>query len=115
MKLEAAAVSMESKALNWFQWADGRRPICQWQELKTLLLECFGLTQEGSTCEKFLAIQQEGMVRDYRRLFEALSSPLTDLSEEVLESTFINGLRPDIRAKVRMMKPNGLPRIMEFA
>ncbi|GMN32864.1 hypothetical protein TIFTF001_046644 [Ficus carica] len=95
--------------------ADGCRPIRRWQELKTLLLERFRLTQEGSTCEKFLAIRQEGTVYDYHRLFEALSSPLTDLSEEVLESTFINGLRADIWAEVRMMKPSGLPRIMEFA
>lgn len=80
-KLEAAAVSMEGEALNWFQWADGRRPIRRWPELKTLMLERFGLTQKGSTCEKFLTIRQEGTVRDYRRQFEALSSPLTDLSE----------------------------------
>ena len=83
--------------------------------MKNLLLERFGLTQEGSTCEKFLAIRQEGTVWDYRCLFEALSSPLTGLSEDVLESTFINGLRLDTRSEVRMMKPSGLPRIMEFA
>ncbi|GMN35142.1 hypothetical protein TIFTF001_042175 [Ficus carica] len=98
-KLEAATVSMEGEALNWFQWADGRRPIHRWPELKTLMLERFGLTQEGSTCEKFLAIQQEGTVRDYQCQFEAVSSLLIDLSEDVLESTFVNGLRPDIQRK----------------
>lgn len=114
-KLEAVAVSMEGEALNWFQWANGRRPICYWQDLKNLLLERLVLTQQGSTCEKFLVIRQEGTVPDYHCLFEALSSPLTGLSEDVLESTFIKGLRPDIRVQVRMMKPSGLPQIMEFA
>lgn len=32
-----------------------------------------------------------------------------------MESTFVNGLRPDIRAEVRMMKSSRLARIMEFA
>ena len=51
-KLEAAAVNMEGEALNWFQWVD-----VHWLELNNLLLELFELTQEGSKCEKFLAIQ----------------------------------------------------------
>ena len=33
----------------------------------------------------------------------------------MMDSTFINGLRPNIRAEVRMFKSNGLSRIMEFA
>ena len=51
---------------------------------------------------------------NYCRQFEALSSPLTDLSDDVLESTFINELLSDIRVEVRMMKLSGLARIMEF-
>lgn len=32
-----------------------------------------------------------------------------------MESTFINGLKPEVRAEVRMLKPSGLGRIMELA
>lgn len=31
-----------------------------------------------------------------------MAVPLTDISEEVMESTFINGLKPDIKAEVRL-------------
>ncbi|GMN31282.1 hypothetical protein TIFTF001_003189 [Ficus carica] len=57
----------------------------------------------------------ESTVREYRRVFESLASPSLKLPEHVMESTFINGLLPDIRAEVRMLKPEGLARIMEFA
>lgn len=36
-----------------------------WGEIKANLLDRFGLTQEGSVCEKFLAIRQERTVREY--------------------------------------------------
>lgn len=32
-----------------------------------------------------------------------------------MESTFINGLKPEVQAEVRMLKPSGLGRIMERA
>lgn len=48
-------------------------------------------------------------------MFELLASPLLDVPKHVLENNFINGLRLEIRAEVRMMKPIGLARLMEFA
>ena len=40
---------------------------------------------------------------------------IDDVSKHVQESTFINGLKPEIRAEVRMMKPTGLIEVMKFA
>ena len=37
-----------------------------------------------------------------------MSTPMVGLLEEVLESTFVKGLKLDIRAEVRVLKPNGL-------
>lgn len=114
-KLDIAVVSLEGEALAWFQWEDGRSPIRSWMVLKLMILERFRPTQEGSLCEKFLSLRQETTVRDYRRQFEILAAPLTELSEQVLESTFVKGLKPDIKAEIRLMKPEGLGRIMEVA
>ncbi|EXB38291.1 hypothetical protein L484_013924 [Morus notabilis] len=114
-KLDVAVVSLEGEALAWFQWEDGRSPIRSWMVLKLMLLERFRPMQEGSLCEKFLSLRQETTVRDYRRQFEILAAPLTELSEQVLESTFVKGLKPEIRAEIRLMKPERLGRIMEVA
>ena len=55
-KLEAAVISLDGEALAWFQWADGRRPIGSWLELRSALLNRFRESQEGSSCEKLLAL-----------------------------------------------------------
>ena len=84
--LDVAAFGFDSEARAWFQWEDRRRKMVSWDELKSRLLVRFGLTQEGSLCEKFLALRKEGSVREFRQIFEAMAS--------VLQGVFINGLRP---------------------
>lgn len=65
--------------------------------------------------EEFLALRQSGSVREYRRRFEQMASTLDDISKQVLESTFINGLRSDIRAELKVLGPTGLEKAMELA
>lgn len=114
-KLEAAAVCFEGEALAWFQWEDDRQPMRRWEDLKTLVMERFRTSQEGTQLEKLLALRQVSSVRDYRRQFAALAAPLPPILEEVLECNFVNGLTPIIRAEVRMMKPHGLAHTMVLA
>ena len=71
--------------------------------------------QEGSLCEQFLAVRQQGTVAAYRREFEILATPLKGISEEVMESTFMNGLLPEIWAELRLLQPYGLGHLMEMA
>ena len=54
-------------------------------------------------------------MRKYLRAFELLGATLEDVPEHVQESTFINGLRPEIKAEIRMLKPKGLREVMNFA
>lgn len=44
-----------------------------------------------------------------------VSHTVKGVSDEVLESTFINGLRPNIRVEIRLLGPNGSGPIMEIA
>ena len=90
-KLVAAAMSLYGDALSWYQWIDSREAFGSWENLKTRLLLCFRPTQEGSLCEQFLAVPQRGSVAEYRREFKILATPLKGISEEVMESTFMNG------------------------
>ena len=110
----AAAISLDSEALAWFQWEKGRRPIQNWLQLKSRLLDRFGHTQDGTMCEQFLSLKQEGSVCDYLRAFEQLEMTLEDVPKHIQESTFINGLKPNIQAEVRIMKPEGLREVMKF-
>lgn len=52
---------------------------------------------------------------EYRRRFIELAVPLDNVPEEVSLGNFINGLRPKIRAKLRILEPNNLGRVMDLA
>lgn len=68
----------------------------------------------GKTGEaKFLALRQEGSVREYRPWFELLAALLPKISKALLEGHFTNGLKPEIKAELRVLKPRGLEEIME--
>ncbi|GKD00823.1 hypothetical protein Tco_1171097 [Tanacetum coccineum] len=51
-----------------------------------------------------LGITQDGTARDYVVLFERLAYQLVGVPEPVLEGTFISGLKPELRAYVRVMQ-----------
>ncbi|KAF8393178.1 hypothetical protein HHK36_021419 [Tetracentron sinense] len=92
-----------------------KRSIVLWEEMKILLLKQFRSTQAGSLHEQWLALVQEGSVREYRQKFIELSAPLENASDEVALGNFINGLKPDIRVEVRILEPNNLSRAMDLA
>ncbi|XP_020705860.1 uncharacterized protein LOC110116562 [Dendrobium catenatum] len=114
-KLTAAGLCLEGKALAWYQWRDMRRPIRSWREFKGCLLERFQTSRGGDFYEQFFALTQEGTVAEYRDRFEYLASRLDRLSETVLEGNFMKGLKPEIRAAVRVMRPHDLGEAMELA
>ena len=58
-------------------------------------------SQGGSLCERFLALRQEGSVREFCQTFETTTSMLQGVAEA--EGVFINRLGPEIRAEVRLV------------
>ena len=80
-----------------------------------MLLKRFRPSQEGTMYEALLTLRQVGTVRDYRRQFETMALLLMEVSEQVLKSSFINGLKPEIQAKLLMLQPMGLGRLMALA
>ena len=107
-KMMVAGVSFEDKALAWYRWVDARTPFTSWNGLKRQILGRFGSSQAGSLCERFLDIRQTGTVAEYRQDYELMSTSMTGLPDEVLESAFVKGLKLEIRAEVRVFKPIGL-------
>ena len=80
-----------------------------------MIQERFRPTQEGTAYEQFLALRQVGTVDEYRRQFELLAASLNDIPDTIQEGNFINGLKEEIRAEIRMAQPKGLGRIMDLA
>ena len=71
--------------------------------------------RKGSLYGRFLRIQQTATVDEYRNLFDKWVAPLSDLSEKVVEETFMSGLKPWIQVEMDFCKPQGLAQIMRIA
>ncbi|XP_052192138.1 uncharacterized protein LOC127801242 [Diospyros lotus] len=114
-KIESATLCFKAAALSWFQWETRQRGIRSWEGLKQGILGRFRPTQEGLLEERFLALRQEGSVKEYRLKFETMAAAVPDVPEAFLEGQFLNGLNPEIRAEIRVLQPRGLDRIMVVA
>ncbi|TYK11164.1 Transposon Ty3-G Gag-Pol polyprotein [Cucumis melo var. makuwa] len=83
--------------------------------MKTLMIEVNSRKlrcREGTVGGRFLRIQQETTVEEYRNLFDKLVAPLSDLEDRVVEETFMIGLFPWIRAEVILCRLKGLTEMM---
>lgn len=79
------------------------------------MLHRFRPLQQGSLVERFLALRQEGSVRDYRTQFEILATPLEGVPDLVFIGKFISGLKIEIKAELRTTELTGLQAIMDYA
>lgn len=65
-KIEAAVVFLDGEALLWYQWDDQQNPIKDWQDLKSLLLRKFKLSDVGDHYEHQMTVDQGGKMADCR-------------------------------------------------
>lgn len=114
-KLTVAVISFEGVALNWYRSKEEREPFKDWRDLKLRLLKRFRRKKTRSVCGRFLAVKLETTVKKYCEEFEELVAPLPHLSDEILENTFINGLKPVMQAEVRCFRPVDPEDMMEMA
>nr|KAJ0197601.1 hypothetical protein LSAT_V11C700383600 [Lactuca sativa] len=114
-RLKVVAVCLEGPPLSWYRWQDSRKPFNSWSRFKTKLLDRFQSSREGRLLEQFLALQQDGTVRDYVDRFESFAGQVNGVSESVQESTFIKGLKPSVRSAVRIAEPESLSQAIRMA
>ncbi|XP_062093432.1 uncharacterized protein LOC133799409 [Humulus lupulus] len=115
VQLEAIVMCLERAALYWFHWETFWRSIDTWDDLKTLLIHRFRPVHEGSVFDHFLDLQQTSTVQEYRRQFEMIASAMGNVSDSLLESTFVKGLKMEIQGPLRILEPTGLVKTMELA
>lgn len=111
-KMKVVVISFSQEVVDWYRWANNRKPIRNWKEMKERMLERWRPTLEGTLTNQLLTIKQEGAYADYRQKFEIFSAPLPNLKESVLVTAFLNGLHPSLKAEVVSRRPVGLDRCM---
>ncbi|KAG2679678.1 hypothetical protein I3760_11G062100 [Carya illinoinensis] len=105
-KLQIAFFHMEGKALSWYCWLMDSGPIGGWDQFISVLKVRFGPSTYEDPVGAFTKLRQTTTVEEYQTEFEVLSNRISGLTEDFRISTFISGLRDDLKIMVTMLKPN---------
>ncbi|XP_061359324.1 uncharacterized protein LOC133303430 [Gastrolobium bilobum] len=114
-QLETASICLEGEALSWFQWWEPRNPLAEWLIFRTAVLQRFHASPSGNPYEALMELKQLGTVAEFRKQFEVLSAPLGQADEELMQAAFLTGLRPEIRAEIRLHSPGDIGEMMILA
>ncbi|CAA0820322.1 Unknown protein, partial [Striga hermonthica] len=118
-RVRYAAYYLDGEANVWWQWLTRiyrkRQQIITWDVFERELLTRFGTTDYHNYNEALTRIRQTGSLREYSREFERLACRVRDWPEEALVGAFIDGLKFDLAAEVRLERPDTMHDAMEVA
>nr|XP_027093474.1 uncharacterized protein LOC113713862 [Coffea arabica] len=118
-KVEMVEMFLEGKADNWFQGVKLERPHLSWTEFSDLMCERFSGKGSRDVVEEFNKLQQKGTIEEYEEKFEELKTLMLlrnpKLDELYFVSSFVSGLKEEIRPMVKMFKPQSLAKAFEVA
>ncbi|CAH9073319.1 unnamed protein product [Cuscuta epithymum] len=114
-KIDVAVVAMEDQALSWFQWWEGQARHQTWEQFTRDLTQRFQPEMVQNPLGPLFSLKQKGTVADYRNKFEVAMASQKHLTEEVLRGAFLNGLKRDVRAELKLHSARTLAAVMNTA
>nr|CAD1820206.1 unnamed protein product [Ananas comosus var. bracteatus] len=118
-KLEVAVMHMGPKADTWFHGYVTEREVMSWEIFAQDVCKRFDSDGLRDVVEEFNKLTQQGTVEDYQEQFEYLRSRLlqtaSQFAPEYFLSSFLSGLKEELRSAVKMMYPRSLTQAFEIA
>ncbi|GAB2292378.1 hypothetical protein Dimus_038200 [Dionaea muscipula] len=111
-RVKMAAMYLIGKAEIWLYGAMARDELRTWDEFKEAVATRFDGDRQKDVVEEFNRLIQRGRVEEYVEKFEEGRYELLQVyphqSEEYFISSFVGGLKEEIKAVVKMFKPRTL-------
>ncbi|XP_027088658.1 uncharacterized protein [Coffea arabica] len=118
-KVEVIEMYLEGRADKWFQGVKLEKPGITWRMFEELLYKIFDNRNGKDVVEEFNKLQQARNVEEYQERFEELKTLMMiknpHLDEEYFISSFISGLKDEIKTMIRMLRPTTLSQTFEMA
>lgn len=89
--------------------------MAYWEELTTALQKHFGPPEFQNADEYLCSIKQTGTVQEYRLEFARRSSRVSNWPDHCLLGVFLNGLKEELKADVRIHKPRSVYKAVSLA
>lgn len=105
----------DDDALMWYRWERDWNPFVSWEQMKYRVLEQFSTTHDITARERLMTLRQGGTVREFIKDFITLASNAPEVSDTMLETAFMIGLKPQIKAGVKLIESRNLRKMMSVA
>ncbi|GKD36883.1 retrotransposon gag domain, retroviral aspartyl protease [Tanacetum coccineum] len=114
-KVDVASMHLEGDALDLYSWLSTDQTMEYWEDLVRALQRNFGPIEFQNPDEHLCSIKQTGTVQEYRQEFAKRSSRVSNWPEHCLLGVFLNGLKEELKADVRIQKPRTVYKAVSIA
>ncbi|XP_024020985.1 uncharacterized protein LOC112091477 [Morus notabilis] len=108
LRLRIVSFQMEGRAAAWYQWMKANNLLATWKDFLTNLRHQFGASMYEDHQGNLSKLTQTTTVADFQSAFEDLMNKVTRISEPLLISFFITGLKLDLRQELLFSRPTSL-------
>ena len=108
LRLRIVSFHMEGPAVGWYQWMKANNLLSSWKAFLLSLKHRFGASLYEDHQGNLSKLTQTSTVAEFQSAFEDLMNKVTGISEPLLISFFITGLKSDIRRELLFSRPSTL-------
>ena len=108
LRLRIVSFHLEGRASAWYQWMKANDLLTSWKDFLQNLKFRFGASLYEDHQGNLSKLTQKSSVAEFQTEFEDLMNKVTGISEPLLISFFITGLRVDIRRELLLSRPSSL-------
>ncbi|GJS21448.1 transposon ty3-G gag-pol polyprotein [Tanacetum coccineum] len=114
-RLKVVGFNLEGEAAEWFRWMTRNNLITDWDGFVESVRNRFGPSKYEDPQGTLSKLLQTGTVAQYQGEFEKLMNRVTDISETLLISFYISGLKPNLQRELLVAKPATLGEVFALA
>nr|GMD72711.1 Transposon Ty3-G Gag-Pol polyprotein [Ipomoea batatas] len=114
-RVQIASFAMEDDASEWYRWLKTNQLLGTWEDFMDKIKLRFGPSQLVDYQGQLSKLTQTSTVADYRASFERLLNKVSGISEPVLISMFIAGLKHELQQDLLLAKPTSLEEAFSLA
>ncbi|GJW93030.1 ty3-gypsy retrotransposon protein [Tanacetum coccineum] len=107
-RLRIVGFNLEGAAAKWFRWMTRNGLITDWPRFEESVKNRFGPSKYEDPQGALSKLLQTGTVAEYQGEFEKLMNRVTDISEALLISFYISGLKLSLQRELLVSKPTTL-------
>ncbi|GJV78676.1 ty3-gypsy retrotransposon protein [Tanacetum coccineum] len=107
-RLRIVGFNLEGAAAEWFRWMTRNGLITDWVRFEESVRNRFGPSKYEDPQGALSKLLQTGTVAEYQGEFEKLMNRVTDISETLLISFYISGLKLTLQRELLVSKPTTL-------